>query len=167
MDNLRLLEIFDQAMLRAETTIKPVNGWFEKLQNHFHYRFRVETADLMEFQKYYDKGKYVGCIFDFTDDEKQEITDIIGIVFDNANGFYISPNTTIYPHTDNSPKRSQKSTIINLTGQGSVLKLYSNEGDVVFELPEMIRKYTLFPKKIIHGYDVYDQPAKLINIWHD
>lgn len=164
--NSRILEIFDEAMKRAEETIPPTPGWFEQVSD-FRYRFRVQAGDLTSFQKYYHEGKYVGCIFEFTAEEKEEIMRISGIDLVNAHGFHIAPNTYIYPHTDNSPKRSLKTTILNLSGQGSVLRLYNDVGDVVFELPEVIDRYTLFPKHIIHSYTVGKEEAKLINVWHE
>lgn len=154
-------------MQRAEETITPTTGWFEKLVDAFHYRFRVQAGDLTSYQKYYHEGKYVGCIFEFTEAEKEEIKNISGIELVNAHGFQIASDTYIYPHTDNSPKRSLKTTILNLSGKGSILRLYNDAGDVVFELPEVIDRYTLYPKKVIHSYTVSHEEAKLINVWHE
>lgn len=162
-----ILSLFLTAQARAEATIKPTKGWFERIGESFVYRFRVETKDLTEFQKYYDGDHYVGCIFNFSEWEKAELKEIVDFEFTNATGFYISPNTTIYPHTDNSPKRSQKTTILNLTGTGSILRLHDLEGNTIFELPEVVRKYTLFPSKVIHSCHVGQNDARLINFWHD
>jgi len=165
---MTLLDIFDTAQNRAEKTIKPANGWFECLPNKFQYRFRLDNyTDVTSFQKYYHEGKYVAALFDFNEEELNQVRQHVGINFEMANGFYIEPNATIFPHIDYSPKRSQKTTILNLTGTGSVLRLYSNFGDIILELPEMVERYTLFPKAVIHSYTVGNEAAKLINIWHD
>lgn len=166
MDN-RLLNIFDLALERTRETLVPVKGWFEQLPNEFQYRLRVESGDLTSYQKYFHEDKYVASIFDFTDAEADTIDKITGIKSTTINGFYIAPNASILPHLDYSPKRSLKTTILNLSGTGSILKLYDDKGNVIFQLPEMIDQYTLFPKHVIHSYDVKYEAARLINIWHE
>jgi len=162
-----LLKIFDEAMERTQLNGVPVHGWLEKVPNQLHYRFRVNASDITSYQNYYDEEHYVGCIFDFTESELTQIRECVDFEFDNANAFYIAPNSMIHPHTDNSPKRSQKTTIVNLTGCGSILRLHDSAGNIIFELPEVIDKYTLYPSKVIHSYEVKDIAARLINFWHD
>lgn len=166
MEKTQLLELFDDALLRSKQTIKPVFGWFEKDPSSFQYRFRLETHDLTSYQEYYHEGAFVGCIFDFTDEEKALIETYSGMKFVNANGFYIEPNTMIYPHLDYSPKRSLNSTILTLSGN-SILRLYDACGNIVFEMPEIIDQYVLCPSKVIHSYEVKENAARLINIWHE
>lgn len=164
--NKKLLEIFDAATQRTESTVNVVNGWFERIPDSFYYKLRVDAKDITPYQRYYHEGKYVGSVFDFNEDEKKEIDSVMGIESISCTAFLIAPNSVIFPHKDNSPKRGYKSTILSLSGINSVLKLYSDEGDIVFESPNMVDPYTIYPKKIIHSYEVKDEEAKLINIWH-
>ncbi|AVH84975.1 hypothetical protein RsoM2USA_46 [Ralstonia phage RsoM2USA] len=161
----KLLEVFNRYWDYLQDQ-EPEYGYV--IPDRWFWKFKTNAGKNTLYDAYHHDGVLFAYLFTlYGGTYRQEIEDIVGFPVRTVSGFVVPANRVLCTHLDNNIVRSSVTTNFLLEGApDATTTLYTDDGDLMFEVDGTCKWYQLRPNKVVHGFKSGSAQAKLLNVWH-